>query len=205
MPRPDGPEAVHKRDVLPQVRVQPQARRDGEVRDAEQDDAEDGHEEEQAQQAQEPPAEVVHAEAQLERPQRVQHDGEDDEQRERRVHLAHHLRPLVQPRVVHVVARVLLRLHLDRPQPLDALRLLAVAVRRVGVDLVDAERQHRHGEQLERVLERRAVRDLRQQRVLLARLFVRGGLEGAEGSLDCGGLSATSRQLGDAPALGTHP
>lgn len=184
MPRPDGPETVHERDILPQIRVQPQARRNGKVRDAEEDHPEDGHEEEQAQQAKEAPAKVVHAKPQLQGPQWVQHDKEDHKQRERRVDLAHHLRALPQPGIVQLLLGVLLRLDLDRPEALDALRLLPVVVGRVGVDLADSEREHRHGEELEGVLERGAVLDLGQERVLLARFLVGGRLEGSERAFD---------------------
>lgn len=58
----------------------------------------------------------------------------------------------------------------------------------VLVRLGDAQREHRHGQQLERVFERGAVRDLGQGGVLLAGLFVGGRLESAEGALDWAGL-----------------
>ena len=165
MPSPNRLEALHDTDILPQVREQPETRRQHKVGDAEQNDAEDGHGKEQAQKHQEAPAEIVHALAHLERPQRVQHDGENHQQRKRRVHLAHHLATLPQPDVIHVVAGVLLRLDAHRPEPLDALaaavRLLGrrVIVPLVRVNLHDAQGEHRHGQKLERVLERGAVRD----------------------------------------------
>ena len=46
MPSPDGPETVHERDILPEIGVKPETGRDGEVGDAEEDNAEDSHEEE---------------------------------------------------------------------------------------------------------------------------------------------------------------
>lgn len=189
VPRPHGLEALDDRHVLPQVGKQPETGLQDKVGDAEQDDAEDGHGEEETEEQQERPAEVVDALAHLEGPQRVQHDDEDEQQEEPRVDLAHDLTALPQPGVVHVVLGVLLLLDAHRPLALDALALLGrrVVVALVLVRLGDAQGEHRHGQQLERVFERGAVRDLGQGGVLLAGLFVGGRLEGAEGALDWAG------------------
>lgn len=191
MPCPDGLEAVEEGNVLPQVGEQPQTGCVGEVGDAEENDTEDGHEEEETQQAEETPGEVVDALAQLEGPERVADDEEDDEQGDGGVNLAHHLAALVQPDVVHILLGLLLGLDLDSPQALDPLGLLVV-VAGVGVDLGDAQGEHRHGQKLEGVLEGCKVEDLGQDGVLLSRLFVGGRLESAEGSLDCWGLLLAS-------------
>lgn len=189
MPRPHGLEALDDRHVLPQVGKQPEAGLQDKVGDAEQDDAEDGHGEEEAEEQQERPAEVVDALAHLEGPQRVEHDDEDEQQEQAGVDLAHDLAALPQPGVVHVVLGVLLLLDAHRPLALDALALLGrrVVVALVLVRLGDAQGEHRHGQQLECVFERGAVRDLGQGGVLLAGLFVGGRLEGAEGALDWAG------------------
>lgn len=177
MPGPDGLEAVHERDVLPQIGEQPKAGRCDKVGDAKENDTEDGHEEEEAEQAQESPTEVVHAEAKLEGPEGVADDDEDEHKGKDRVQLALNLAALPEPRVVHLFLGLLLRLDADGPETLDALRLLrAVVVAFVRVGLCDAQSKHRHGKKLKGVLERRAIGDLGQLRVLLARLLVGGGL-----------------------------
>ncbi len=188
MPRPDRLEALDDRDVLPQVREQPEARRQDKVGGAEEDDAEDGHGEEQAHEAQEAPAEVVASLAQLDGPERVADEGKDDGEGEGGVDLAHDLAALPQPDVVHVVAGLLLRLDAHGPEALGALaaflggRPVVVALVRVRLDYAQGE--HGQREQLEGVLERGAVRDLGQGGVLLARGLVGVGLEGAEGAFD---------------------
>ena len=147
MPRPDGLEAVDDRDVLPQVREQPEARRQDKVGDAEEDDAEDGHGEEQAHEAQEAPAEVVAALAQLDGPERVADEGEDDGEGEGGVDLAHDLAALPQPDVVHVVAGLLLRLDAHGPEALGALAVWFLGARRpVVVALVRVRLDHAQGE-----------------------------------------------------------
>ncbi len=188
MPSPDGPEAVHERDILPEVGVQPEARRNGKVCNAEEDDTEDGHDEEEAEQTEETPAEVVDTLAQLEGPERVQDDDEDDEEGEGGVELALDLAAFIEPAVVHVILGVLLLLDADVPLALYALGLLAVFPG-LGLELGDAEGEHAEGQKLEGVFQRGAVRDLGEKRVLLAGLFVGGGLKGAQSTLDCAGLA----------------
>ena len=55
---------------------------------------------------------------------------------------------------------------------------------RMRIDLANTQRQHRHGQQLEGVLETGAVLDLGESRILCARFGVGGGFEGTQGSLD---------------------
>ena len=53
-----------------------------------------------------------------------------------------------------------------------------MVVARMRIDLADAQCQHRHGQQLEGILETGAILDLGESRVLRTRLIVSGGLEG---------------------------
>lgn len=184
MPGPDGFEAVHKRDVLPKIREQPQSRRCDEVGDAKEDDAEDGHEEEEAEKTQETPREIVDPLAQLEGPQRVADDEEDEQHGDGGVNLAHELAALVEPGVIHLLLGLLLGFDLDGPLALDALGFL-MTVAGVRIDLGDAQGEHRHGKQLEGVFEGGAVGDFGQQGILLTRLFVGRGLQSTQRSLDC--------------------
>jgi len=88
---------------------------------------------------------------------------------------------------VQLLAALLLLLDLDGPETLDALRLVgagSVAVTLMRVDLGDAQREQRHGQQLECVFEGGAVGDLGEEGVLLAGFLVGWGLQGAEGALD---------------------
>lgn len=144
MPTPERLEAVKERDILPKVGVQPQARRNGEVGDAEQDDPEDRHQEEQAQKPHESPTQVVDTDTELQRPERVQHNNEDEQQRESGIQLALDLAALPQPGVVHVLLGLLLLLDGDGPLALDALRLLPVLAR-LRLDLADAQGEHAQG------------------------------------------------------------
>ena len=185
MPGPNRLEAVHNRHILPQVREEPKTGRQDEVGDAEEDDAEDSHEEEETEEHEEAPAEVVDALAHLEGPQRVADDGEDGEQGQGGVDLAHHLTALPQPCVIHVVAGLLLRLYPDGPETLNPLALLGrvvVALMRVRLD--DTQGEHRHGEQLEGVLQVSPVVDLGKGGILLARLGVGIRLESTQGAFD---------------------
>lgn len=180
VPSPDGPEAVHKGYILPQVGVEPKAGRDRKVSDAEENDAEDGHEKEEAQQAQQTPAEVVYSLAELQGPERVQDNDEDDEEGEGGVQLALDLAALPQPGVVHFFLGLLLLLDADVPLTLDALGLFARVL-----DLADTQGEHAQRKQLKRVLERGAVVNLGQQGVLLASLLVGRRLQDPQGALDC--------------------
>lgn len=126
MPRPHGPKTVHKRDVFPEIGIEPEAGRDRKISDAEQNDSEDCHEKEQAEHADGRPAQVIDALAQLHRPQWIQHYDENDDEREGGVQLALDLAALVQPDVVHVVFGVLLLFDVHVPLAFDALGLLAV-------------------------------------------------------------------------------
>jgi hypothetical protein len=59
----------------------------------------------------------------------------------------------------------------------------------VRVDFGDAQGQEGEGEQLETVLKRGAIGDLRQKGVLGTGFFVGWALESTEGSFDCNRLS----------------
>lgn len=161
VPGPDGFERVDERDVLPQVRKQPQSRRDDKVGDAEEDDTEYGHEEEQSQQTQEAPAEIVDTLAHLEWPQWVEDNDENGQEGKEGIDLSLDLASLVHPDVVHIVASVLLRHNAHRPETLDALCSLGrVGVTGMGIGFLDSEGQHGHGQELECILEGRSVGDL---------------------------------------------
>jgi hypothetical protein len=83
---------------------------------------------------------------------------------------------------------LLLLLDLDSPEALDTFCLVGaggVVVAFVRIAFGDTESEEGHREKLEGVFKGGAVSDLGEELVFLARLFVRGGLEGAEGSFDC--------------------
>ena len=82
----------------------------------------------------------------------------------------------------------MLLLNLDSPLSLDTLGLLSVRAC-LRFDLGNSEGKHAQGQQLECVLERSSVGDFGEKRVLLAGLFVGGGLKGAQSTLDCAGLA----------------
>lgn len=184
MPGPDGSETVHERNILPEVGVQPQTGRDGKVCDAKQNNTENGHGEEETEETEHAPTEVVDTLAELERPERVQDNGEDGDEGEGGVQLALDLAALPEPDVVHLLLGLLLLLDAHIPLALDALGLLAIGAEG-GLDLGDAQGEHAERQQLEGVFERCAVVDLGEEGVLLAGLFIGGGLEDAEGTLDC--------------------
>lgn len=141
VPGPDGSETVHKRNVFPEVGVEPQTRRDGKVGDAEEDNTEDSHGEEQTEEAEETPGEVVDALAQLQRPQRVENDDKDDDKGEGGVKLALHLAALPKPDIVHVITSILLLLDSDVPLTLDALSLLAIGAD-LGLNFIHSQSKH---------------------------------------------------------------
>lgn len=184
MPGPDGSETVHEGDVLPEVGVEPESRRHNKVRDAEENNTEDGHGKEETEKAQHAPAQVVNSLAELQWPQRVQDHSKDDDKGKSSIQLALDLAALPEPYVVHVLFGFLLLLYPDIPLPLDALRLLAVGAG-LRLDLGDSERKHAERQQLEGVLQGRSIGDLWQQRVLLSRLFIGRGLERSQSTLDC--------------------
>lgn len=68
--------------------------------------------------------------------------------------------------------------NLDRPLSLDPL-LFPVRVTLVWIHLLDSQRQHGHGQQLEGIFQRRPVDDLRELGVLLATFLVGGALQDA--------------------------
>ncbi len=183
MPGPHGSETVQEGDILPQVREQPETGRGDKIGDAEEDHAEDGHGEEETQQAEEAPAQIVDALSHEQGPQRIEDQDEDGDEGQTGVDLAHDLAALVEPDVVHLLLGLLLGLDPDVPLPLDTFRLLGgVIVARVGIVLDDTERQHGHGQELEGVLQRGAVGDFGQGRILLPCLVVGGGLESSQRS-----------------------
>lgn len=187
LPCPRGSERVEEADVFEEVGVQPQTRRRGKHCDDEENQPHNGHGEEQADQAQHTHAQVPHALAEEKRPQREQHDGNDEHERTCGIKLLLPLRALVQPNVVVVVVCFLVLLDADGPQALDALGF-GVVVAIVGVlrvDLGDAQGKQREREQLECVLGGGAVVDFGEERVLCARFLVGGGGEGADGSQNC--------------------
>lgn len=155
LPAPHGPETVEEAYVLEEVRIQPQARRHGEHRHAEQDQAHDGHGEEQADQAQHAHAQVPHPDAQLHRPQREHDHRHDQRQRTARVQFRAPLRALPQPDVVQVRRDVLLLLDAHGPEAFDAVLGLfgrgkrGVVVAVVGVAFGDAEGEEGEGEEFE--------------------------------------------------------
>lgn len=117
-------------------------------------------------------------------PERVQDNGKNEDESKRGVQLAFDLAALPEPNVVHVFLCLLLLLNLDIPLALDTL-LGLLSVGSAVVDLDDSEREHAERQQLECVLQRSSVGDFGQEGVLLACLFVGGGLDGAEGTFHC--------------------
>lgn len=82
----------------------------------------------------------------------------------------------------------LLLLNLDGPESLDALDLVrsrGVVVAFMGIDFGDTEGEHGEGQQLEAVLERCAVGDFWEERVLLAGFLVGRGLDSSERTFNC--------------------
>ena len=191
MPSPHRPEAVKESNILEEVRVEPESRRHRKVCDSEENETKNAHGEEETNQTQHTHAEVPHTETQLHRPEREHDDSEDDGERTRSIQLRHDLRALVQPDEVQLIAALLLLLDLDRPQPLDALALGGgrVVVALVRVNLGDAQGEEGEREELEDVFKGGAVGDRGEEGVLRAGLLVGWALEGAEGALDCVGVS----------------
>lgn len=97
LPSPERSETVKETNVLKQIRVQPQSRRNGEHGNDEEDEAEDGHGEECANQPQHTHTQVPDTQAQLHRPQREHDEGEYNDQRTDSVQLLHDLRAFIQP------------------------------------------------------------------------------------------------------------
>lgn len=181
MPGPHRAERIEEPDVLKQIRIQPEARRGNDHGDDKEDEPEHAHDKEQTDEAEHSHAEVPDAEAEHRRPQREQHHAEEP-QHEPDGDERHGPRPgLVEERVVQVVADLLLRLHLDRPLPFYALRVFGTFF----FDLGDAQREQRAWEQRERF--RRCLRraDFGELGIFGAGFGVLGGLQGADGALDC--------------------
>lgn len=187
VPGPDRLETVHHRNILPQIREQPEAGFQNEVGDTEENNTEDSHGEEQTQEDQESPTEVIHTLAQLDRPERVADESEDDEESKGGIDLAHDLAAFPEPNVVHIIACFLLRFNAYSPETLDAFAALlgrGVVMALVLVDLDDAESKHGHGKELESILEGGTIGDLWKSRVLGTQLLVGIGLESAKGTFD---------------------
>lgn len=151
MPSPDWSETVHERNVFPEVGVQPETRRHSKVCNAEQDNTENSHGEEETKKTKHAPAKVVNTLSQLQRPERVQHNDEDDDQGQGGIQLALNLAALPKPHVVHVLLGLLLLLYPDVPLTLDTLGLLAVGAG-LRLELGDSQRKHAEGQQLKSVL-----------------------------------------------------
>lgn len=151
MPSPNWSETVHERNVLPEVGVQPKTRRHDKVCDAEQDNTKNSHSEEETKKTKHAPAQVVNTLSQLQRPERVQHDDEDDDQGKGGIQLTLDLATFPKPYVVHFLLGLLLLLYSDIPLALDTLGLLAVGAG-LWLELGNSQRKHAEGQQLKGVL-----------------------------------------------------
>lgn len=151
MPSPNWSETVHERNVLPEVGVQPETRGYDKVCDAEQDNTENSHSEEETKKTKHAPAQVVNTLSQLQRPERVQHDDEDDDQGKGGIQLTLDLATFPKPYVVHFLLGLLLLLYSDIPLALDTLGLLAVGAG-LWLELGNSQRKHAEGQQLKGVL-----------------------------------------------------
>lgn len=174
MPGPHWFETVKEAHILEEIREKPETRRMREHGDAEEDEPEDAHDEEEADDAEHAHAEVPHALAHHNGPQRKQYDGENQDEGADGICRVLPLRALVEPHVVHLVVGLLLLLDLDSPQALYSLLLLVVVALVAGifVDLGHAESKEGEREELECVFGCHAVVDFWEESILGSSLLV---------------------------------
>jgi hypothetical protein len=184
MPRPSRAEAVEEANILEEIRIDPETRRDGEDGKTEDDQTDDSHKEEESEKTQAAHRQIPDTQAHRVRPQREHDNSHHSSQRERGEGLLAPLRALVHPHVVAHVLSILLLLDSDRPESLNPLRLLAVVVASMRVNLTDAQGEERERKELEDILGALAVGDGWEERVLGASLLVFGRADGTNGAFD---------------------
>lgn len=156
LPSPHWAERVEEADILEEVGVEPETRRNSKHGDEEQNQSENGHGEEETQQAQTCHREVPDANAHLVGPDWEEDNGENKRQSSTSIKLRLPLWALVQPDVVEFVASLLLLLNLDVPETLDSLLLLLFSG---CFDFGDAKGEKGEREQFECVLGAGAIGD----------------------------------------------
>lgn len=165
MPAPEWSETVKESNILEQIWVKPQSRRNSEHGDPEENQPEYGHSEEESNKAQHSHTQVPNTKSHFHGPQWEHDDCEDHKKSTNGVQFLLDLGTFIQPNEMKLFSAFLLLLNLNSPKTLCVLRLvgswgMVMAFMRIG--LGNSEGEEGKGEQLECVFEGGAVGNFRE-------------------------------------------